>query len=191
MRHHAEVIDGQTLRAALKRLVETADKLTAAEAADRREVLDRMDFQLTCSPPNIQASILRQAVMHAAGIHRADDDARISIPMTMQVVHRGSRALTVFAVSDQQPPSDDPKLIELLKRALAAREQLATASSTSIVGQQKHGLTREARLSYLAPDIVGAIIAGRQPIELNARRLHRLGALPMVWAEQRQMLGFN
>jgi site-specific DNA recombinase len=39
--------------------------------------------------------------------------------------------------------------------------------------------TRLARLSYLAPDIVGAIIDGRQPPELNGRRLLRFADLPV------------
>ena len=46
------------------------------------------------------------------------------------------------------------------------------------------------RLAYLAPDIVRAIVDGRQPRSLNARTLARLGSLPLSWSEQRAMLGF-
>jgi transposase-like protein len=35
-----------------------------------------------------------------------------------------------------------------------------------------------------------AILAGRQPIELTAKRLKRVGDLPVSWAEQRRLLGF-
>ena len=42
----------------------------------------------------------------------------------------------------------------------------------------------------LAPDIVEAILAGRQPVELTVSRLKRIGDLPVSWAEQRQLLGF-
>jgi hypothetical protein len=41
-----------------------------------------------------------------------------------------------------------------------------------------------------APDIVEAILAGRQPIELTAERFRRIGALPLEWDRQRRLLGF-
>ncbi|MGA7518597.1 MAG: recombinase family protein, partial [Pseudolabrys sp.] len=48
------------------------------------------------------------------------------------------------------------------------------------------------RLPWLAPDITTAIINGRQPSELNAKRLMRLTArLPTNWIEQRTLLGFR
>ena len=45
-------------------------------------------------------------------------------------------------------------------------------------------------LAFLAPDIVEAIIEGRQPVELTAARLKRMRHLPASWAEQRRFLGF-
>jgi hypothetical protein len=48
------------------------------------------------------------------------------------------------------------------------------------------------RLPWLAPDITTAIVNGRQPPQLNAKRLMRLTAhLPADWAEQRVLLGFR
>ncbi len=49
---------------------------------------------------------------------------------------------------------------------------------------------RNIQLAFLAPDIVEAILAGRQPVELTARRLRRIGALPLEWDHQRCRLGF-
>jgi site-specific DNA recombinase len=46
-------------------------------------------------------------------------------------------------------------------------------------------------LSYLAPDIVHALLEGRQPIELTPTRLLRLSKdLPHDWSEHRHVLGF-
>jgi hypothetical protein len=46
-------------------------------------------------------------------------------------------------------------------------------------------LTSLIRLSYLAPDIVRALLEGRQPIELTPTRLFRLSKdLPHDWSEQ-------
>jgi len=51
-------------------------------------------------------------------------------------------------------------------------------------------LTSPIRLSYLAPDIVRALLEGRQPIELTPTRLLRLSKdLPHDWSEQRGIGG--
>jgi site-specific DNA recombinase len=52
-------------------------------------------------------------------------------------------------------------------------------------------LTSLIRLSHLAPEILGALLAGRHPIGLTPTRLLRLSKnLPHDWKEQRRFLGF-
>jgi len=46
---------------------------------------------------------------------------------------------------------------------------------------------RIIRSSFLAPEIVEAILDGRQPADLSVLQLRRP---PADWAEQRQLLGF-
>jgi site-specific DNA recombinase len=48
---------------------------------------------------------------------------------------------------------------------------------------------RVLRLRFLAPDIVTAILDGRQPVELTSRTLLRIADLPLDWSGQRQALG--
>ena len=60
---------------------------------------------------------------------------------------------------------------------------------------ERHGInqgdvSRILPLGLLAPDITQAILDGRQPIELTAKRLKRICDLPVSWAEQRRVLGF-
>ena len=50
---------------------------------------------------------------------------------------------------------------------------------------------RLCRLAFLAPDIITAILDGRQPVELTANKLMADTRLPADWAGQRQTLGFN
>ena len=50
---------------------------------------------------------------------------------------------------------------------------------------------RLMRLNYLAPDIVVAILNGRQPAGLTARKLMADTRLPLEWSEQRKALGFD
>ena len=49
--------------------------------------------------------------------------------------------------------------------------------------------TRILRLSFLAPEVVTAILRDRHPIELNAKRLVNETRIPIAWEEQRAVLG--
>jgi hypothetical protein len=89
-------------------------------------------------------------------------------------------------------------LVELIKEAFAIRNQLLSGSDASIeamserLGIGKGRLTSLVRLSYLAPGIVRALLAGHQPFELTPTRLLRLSKnLPHDWKEQRRFLGLT
>jgi hypothetical protein len=47
------------------------------------------------------------------------------------------------------------------------------------------------RLAFLAPQIVDAIAAGRQPPELTAEALAERIELPLLWIEQGQAVGIS
>jgi site-specific DNA recombinase len=87
----------------------------------------------------------------------------------------------------------DANLIQLVARSFAARDQLLAMPPDTVAitppTQLRH-IERTARLAYLAPDIVRAILDGRQPRQVTARTLSRIGALPLCWTRQRKMLGF-
>jgi hypothetical protein len=53
-------------------------------------------------------------------------------------------------------------------------------------------LYRLLRIPSLAPDIVTAIINGKNPPQLTAKKLMRLTPqIPVGWSEQRKLLGFQ
>jgi site-specific DNA recombinase len=85
----------------------------------------------------------------------------------------------------------NPKLFDLIIRAFAAREHLLTVDAkTAATNASTPHLLRIARLAYLAPDIIAAIIDGEQPSRLTARDLAKAASLPLNWIEQRRALGF-
>ena len=49
-------------------------------------------------------------------------------------------------------------------------------------------MTRVVRLAFLAPDIVEAIVAGRQAAGIDAKALVQAGSLPIAWTEQKRLL---
>jgi hypothetical protein len=111
-----------------------------------------------------------------------------------------------FRVSDQIYPGQhepiiDPELwqtVQDIKEAFTIRNQLLSGSDDSIeamsarLGTNKFRLTSLVRLSYLAPGIIRALLAGQHPIALTPTRLLRLSKdLPHDWQEQRRFHGFS
>jgi site-specific DNA recombinase len=54
-------------------------------------------------------------------------------------------------------------------------------------GITRRYIRRLVNLAFLSPQLVEAIVQGRQPLELTATRLTELD-LPLEWAEQRRLL---
>ena len=51
--------------------------------------------------------------------------------------------------------------------------------------------TRVLRLSFLAPDIIKAMLKNPHPMELSAERLSKRLDLPYAWSAQRTHLGIE
>jgi hypothetical protein len=95
----------------------------------------------------------------------------------------------VHAAPDAQPAERDDGLVQLLASGRAAYDELKVRSAL-IDSRRRSHLTRLARLRFLAPDIITAILDGRQPVELTSRSLLRIADLPLDWSGQRRVLGF-
>ena len=92
--------------------------------------------------------------------------------------------------------SPDASLVRVLVRAHVIRDRFLADKSLTLdeiaksVDIVPSYVTRLFRLTLLAPDIVSAILAGKHPPELNARKLLDDTRLPLDWNEQRRSLGF-
>ncbi len=90
----------------------------------------------------------------------------------------------------------DASLVRLLLRARKIGNRLLKSGAPTLDEiAQEEGIvpsyaTRVVRLNFLAPDIVAAILAGKQPPELTANKLMADTRLPVEWREQRTALGF-
>jgi site-specific DNA recombinase len=90
----------------------------------------------------------------------------------------------------------DARLIKLLIRArrfnatLVDSDGLPFAALAEREGVSPSYFTRLIRLSYLATDIIQAILDGRQPRDLTADKLLAHSRLPLAWHQQRRVLGF-
>lgn len=73
---------------------------------------------------------------------------------------------------------------------MQAMGDVSIAKAAAWLGCCRSTLADRIKLNDLAPDIVEAIIAGRQPRSLTGRRLASID-LPIDWLLQRKILGFD
>jgi hypothetical protein len=124
------------------------------------------------------------------------DTLTIRIPMRLQ--RRGGRKLIMTPEGAAMPttkPSRDETLVKALVRAHRWRRKIESGHAKSITDlAEQEGVTdayvcRLLPLTCLAPDIVEAILDGRQPKGLRLAEM--LGNGPLVWEEQRSAWGFS
>jgi len=94
-------------------------------------------------------------------------------------------------------PQIDPTLVKAIVRGRDWFERLATGQLESFAalareeGMAGRYIAQVVPLAFLAPDIVASILAGTQPVDLTAEKLIKQVELPVDWAEQRTLLGFE
>jgi hypothetical protein len=123
------------------------------------------------------------------------DTLTIHIPMRLQ--RRGGRKLIITPEGAAVPtpkPRRDETLIKALVRAHRWRRQIESGQAKSITDlAEQEGVTdayvcRLLPLTCLAPDLVEAILDGRQPKGLKLAEMLRDG--PVEWEEQRGVWSF-
>ena len=113
------------------------------------------------------------------------------------VLHCGnSRYLVPVEPSSAVPANQRDELIQLLRHAAELKELVLSNRSRSISQLAKGKrmgpvqFSRVLRVNYLAPDIQAAIMDGTQPADLTPHKI-LFSALPLDWAQQRHLLGFE
>jgi DNA invertase Pin-like site-specific DNA recombinase len=159
--------------------------LETAAHGDQRKLVDKMIERIEVHSERIEISF-----SEAAG-------EPVLLSVAAKLVRRGNETRLALPPEELANGERDRALIKLIAKAQIAREALALARDKSIADLAiEQGLSKDyfgvlLRISYLAPDIVAAILDGRQPAQLNRQRLARMTNLPINWQQQREMLGFD
>jgi hypothetical protein len=120
------------------------------------------------------------------------DTITLTIPFTLK--RRGGRKEMVLPDFATPPPKLDNALIKSLARAYRWKRLLDEghfASQKDLAEHEKIAasyMIRVMRLTTLAPDIVEAILKGRNP---NKTLRELLDPFTPIWAEQRWEFGYN
>jgi site-specific DNA recombinase len=78
---------------------------------------------------------------------------------------------------------------QLFHAMIMRSEDMAVADLAKEAGVSPSYFTRVLRLSFLAPDVVKAIVYDRHPPELTAKQLSLHIRLPNAWPDQLALLG--
>jgi DNA invertase Pin-like site-specific DNA recombinase len=114
------------------------------------------------------------------------------------VKRRGVEMRLVIEGSGDQPAAPvDAALVKAVVRAHTWFDDLVAgrAKSLKAIGKAQNlsdqYVSRLMRLPFLAPEIVEAVLAGAQPVDLTAETLINHTDLPTFWVEQKAFLGFR
>jgi hypothetical protein len=157
---------------------------------DIRAILQRLDLVVQLDGEDLSATIALDRLVDPEG----GTDARLSLRIPAKLTRRGHEQRLVYLPKQGAPSRRDPILVQLLVSAHATRRRIIEGlirGQGAQTSQERRHQMRLARLSYLAPDIVQAILDGMQPDQLTARRMLREPRIPLGWAEQRRLFGFT
>lgn len=130
------------------------------------------------------------------------DGPRIHVPLNIKK-RSGRKQIVVLDTPESQTPEAKTEpgvayhdaIVVAFARAFRWRKLLADGTYFSIaemgdaLGINRFYLARLLRLTLLAPDIIEAIVDGREPDGLSIELLRR--PMPLLWKEQLTMLMFE
>ena len=125
----------------------------------------------------------------------SDEEALVRLSISARLKRTGKEMKFIVDGAADSTPADT-SLIRLLVRAQKVGGRLFETGSPTLEDiAREENITasyasRIVRLTFLAPDIVAAILAGKQPPELTANKLMADTRLPLDWRDQRIALGF-
>ncbi|MGE0665789.1 MAG: recombinase family protein [Sphingomonadales bacterium] len=168
-------------------------RLESAHHADLKGLVHRVMLQPKELRIEIKVEALHQ-LLSTSGDHGDAGGQIVTLTTPLQLKRRGVEARLVIADTAQTAP--DKALMEVIAQAHCWMQQLVSGKAKTIRdiasrdAVDESDVSRFLPLAFLAPDIVEAILAGKQPSDLTAEKLKRIRSLPHAWDDQRRLLGF-
>ena len=145
----------------------------------------------------ISIKVRRGPLLGRASLSSASDapsDGAIELTAAVTLQRRGvENRLVLLDAQQNRDARRDPALVKAIARGRAWFEELTSGRARSLHelakrdGISRRYIRRLVGLAFLSPQLVEAILQGRQPVALTATRLTELD-LPLDWAEQHRLL---
>jgi hypothetical protein len=133
---------------------------------------------------------LSKTVLIATRFRRAEEEAKKRGPRTQLMRHDDVVPDTHVAEDRCLLEGSDDTLAggHMRRNALSSGAFPTIEDMAQAEGCSPSLISSRIKLAFLAPDIVEAILEGRQPASLTLARIKRACPLPMCWEEQRDLL---
>jgi hypothetical protein len=171
-------------------------------------VIGRIDLSTTTVVISIDMAAVRTVLAQGlAALHReslqntmstAANGGLVTLTVSTQLKRAGVEMRFIVQGADcQARTAPDTSLHRLLAQAFRYRKILMDAPGASVTelaeraGLHRSLFTRALRLSFLAPDILDAILRDQHPLELTAERAAKHLPVPVSWFEQRIAFGLS
>ena len=194
-----DAADAQRFQRAAAAAEMAAATLRSGSAQRKAELLAQLVRQVRLHEDTIEVELDRETARERLSLSGESGSGakRLIITIPAVRVRRGHQLRLVVPGPNSGrslPLRRDEKLIALIAEAQEARQQVLSNPEHSIAriardhGRCRTRLGKLVGLSCLAPDIITAIVEGKQPEHLTASRLLS-SPIPMAWPEQRRELG--
>ena len=164
------------------------------QLASRSGLADDM-FHLSVSKQRqllLDWKVTVQLGVNQLSVQVGDGTNAISMELPARIAHRGSELKLVLPAGADSHRKPDPVLVKLVVLARAAQQSLVSGKPDPLISHySKRHLWQLLRISWLAPDIIAAIVGGTQPATLTGRRLLRATDIPLGWDAQRAHFHFD
>ena len=176
-------------------MLEYADKAAAQLATPygRKVIIMAVIKHVRIEEDRICITIETAALLRRLGTETAEACNPITISAPAQKIRRGNE--TRLILEGSASIKRDERLIALLIEARSLGREVSDNPDRTIADLAKQAsrcrkrMAQLIRLNWLAPDIVQAIIDGRQPAKLTTSTLLNVD-LPIAWSDQRTLLEF-
>jgi len=188
-------VDSEEVAGVVESLNGIRDELCDPRSKSGRQLLMMIVRQVELTEKALCAQIeLAPALVDRIASADADRFA-IELSTPIQLKRRGSELKLILQGAGSYRGAPDPTLINTIldaRRWFAAYTQQESPMSISEIaiaaGVSPGDVTRSIPLAFLSPDLIEAILDGRQSLDLTATSLRRMGQLPFLWDDQRRLL---
>ena len=183
----------------LRKLIGRAARMAAAlggSPGQRAKLVHELAEKIIVDEKTIIIKLRRSLLLGIpSSASEAASEGAVELTATAAFTRRGAETKLVLPGLAPQKHSSkcDPALIKAIARGRAWFEELATGRARSLQelakrdGISRRYIRRLVGLAFLSPQLIEAILQGRQPAALTATRLIELD-LPLDWTEQHKLL---
>lgn len=189
----------EQLRAVLAECANLADRLPSSPDSQKQDIVQHTIHRIELLEGKVVLIFNNSGLMRMLDIDwiPATSSTNLVVECAAAKVRRGQELRLVIPPASDRDSAvmRDERLVTLLADArstLALVKANPNKSIPSIAAEQRRCRIRIGKLlrvACLAPDIVVAIVEGRQPLGLTARKLFDTD-LPLSWDDQKRALGF-